>query len=81
MPLPEDEMNSLIVTLLKEIAFYSVTSSHENLLDNGALNSITLVELALALEKKCSVQIPFLEINRANFTSIDTIKNLILSCQ
>ncbi|HEX7414799.1 MAG TPA: phosphopantetheine-binding protein [Bacteroidia bacterium] len=77
MQFSEEEVTNIILKNIFELTYKKVSSVDEELVDSGILTSITMVELAVALEKALSVSISFMEINKENFKSITTIKKLI----
>jgi acyl carrier protein len=75
--------NDLIAFLKKkieEIAFAKVSESDE-LLDSGILDSVNVVELSVEIENALKIKIPFEDINRENFNSVNTISDYIAKLQ
>lgn len=81
MPLSEEKIEQIILQNIFELTYKKISSPDEELVDSGILTSITLAELAVALEKKLAVNISFMEINASNFKSVNAIKQLILKNQ
>lgn len=75
--------NDLIAFLKKkieEIAFAKVSESDE-LLDSGILDSVNVVELSVEIENALKIKIPFEDINRENFNSVNSISDYIAKLQ
>ena len=49
----------------------------DDLIESGILNSLTIMELAVALEKKLKVEFSFLEVSKENFRSIQSMETLL----
>jgi acyl carrier protein len=77
MQLPEEKIATIISDKLFELTYKKVSSADEELVYKGILTSITMVELAIELERAFSVSISFMDINTANFKSVNAIKELI----
>ncbi len=78
MQFSETEIRQIISQKILELTYKKVSSIDEELIENRILNSITIVELAVELEKELAISISFMEINIENFRSVNSIKNLIL---
>jgi acyl carrier protein len=78
MQFSEEKIEQLISEKIFELTYKKISSPNEELVDSGILSSITLVELAVALEKELAISISFMEINKENFKTVNAIKNLIL---
>lgn len=78
MQFTKTEIEQIISKKIVELTYKKISSLDEELIDSGILTSITLAELAVALEKELAVNISFMEINAANFKSVNAIRNLIL---
>ncbi|HTB08125.1 MAG TPA: phosphopantetheine-binding protein [Bacteroidia bacterium] len=57
---------------IKNISFKSVDSK-ESLIKSGLLSSITVVDLAVSIEENCNIKIPFTDISKDNFDTIELI--------
>jgi acyl carrier protein len=57
---------------IKNIAFKSVDSK-ESLIKSGLLSSITVVDLAVSIEENYNIKIPFTDISKDNFDTIELI--------
>jgi len=79
MQLPDEKIEQIISQKIFELTHKKISSQEEELIDSGILTSITLAELAVALEKELAVPISFMEITAGNFKSVDSIKKLILT--
>ena len=51
--------------------------SQENLLDSGKLTSLTSMNLVVAIEDHFGIQIPNAELNRKNFSSLQSISEMV----
>jgi acyl carrier protein len=78
MQFSEENIAQIISSKIFELTYKKISSPDEELMDSGILTSITLAELAVALEKELVVSISFMEINKENFKSVNSIKNLML---
>lgn len=65
-------MQNFLIDTIEEIAF-STVEKDESLWQSGVLDSITIVELAVEIEKKFNIKIPFDEIIEANFETVGLI--------
>lgn len=54
-------------------------SLHDNLFTSGVLDSLTVVQLIVAIEKKFGIKISSKDINYQSFTTMDSILNLVVS--
>ena len=77
MPFSEEKITAIISEKIFELTYKKISSTNEELVDKGILTSITMVELAVELEKAFSVSISFMEVTKENFNSVIAIKNLI----
>lgn len=77
MQFSEEKISEIISGKIFELTYKKISSADEELVDKGILTSITVVELAVELEKAFSVSISFMEVNKENFNSVNAIKNLI----
>ncbi len=77
MRFSEEEISKIIPEKIFDISYKKISSEEEELVENGILSSITIVELTVELEKIFSVSISFMEINKENFNTVSAIKNLI----
>ncbi len=77
MQFSEEKISKIISGKIFELTFKKISSTDEELVDKGILTSITIVELAVGLEKTLSISISFMEINKENFNSVNAIKKLI----
>jgi len=78
MQLSEEKIEQIISQKIFELTHKKISSPDEELVDSGILTSITLAELAVALEKELAISVSFMEINKENFKSVAAIKNLML---
>ena len=77
MQLSDEKIAELISGKVFELTYKRVSSADEELVEKGVLTSITMVELAVALERELAISISFMEINKDNFKSVNTIKDLL----
>jgi acyl carrier protein len=77
MQFSEEKISEIISEKIFELTYKKISSTNEELVDKGILTSITMVELAVELEKAFSVSISFMEVTKENFNSVIAIKNLI----
>jgi acyl carrier protein len=71
-------MKRFIAQQIRGIAFQSV-GDDEPLLSAKAIDSIGIVDLAVALENEYRITIPFTEIQPANFDSVNLIAAYLAS--
>lgn len=72
-----EEIEKLIAERIFALTLKKIVSPQEELIESGILNSITLAELAVELEKTFSVSFSFIEVNKENFSSIGKIEQLL----
>ncbi len=77
MQFSEEKISEIISGKIFELTYKKISSTDEELVDKGILTSITMVELAVELEKAFSVSISFMEVIKENFNSVNAIKKLI----
>jgi acyl carrier protein len=77
MSFSEEKITAIILEEIFKLTYKKVFSADEELVDKGILTSITVVELAVELEKAFSISISFMEINKENFNSLNAIKKLV----
>ncbi len=63
---------------IKNLVFKQV-QNEDSLIKAGVLDSITAVDLAVAIENEYGLQIPFTEITAENFESIENIYQYLLT--
>jgi acyl carrier protein len=68
------EIKSFIKNFLKESLFISVADEDESLIKSRTLDSITVVDLAVAIEEEYKIKVPFTDITEDNF---DTINKMV----
>ncbi|HTA63158.1 MAG TPA: phosphopantetheine-binding protein [Bacteroidia bacterium] len=73
-----EKIEQLISEKIFELTYKKVSSTNEELVDSGVLNSVTIVELVVELEKELAVSISFVEVTKENFKTINAIKTLLL---
>ncbi len=70
------EIKDLIKKEITEVAFRSVSDTDE-LIDQHILDSMSAVDLAVALEAAFGISIPFVDINKQQFHSVETLANYV----
>ncbi|MFD1551414.1 acyl carrier protein [Putridiphycobacter roseus] len=73
-------METFLIDKIEEIAF-STVNKEDSLWQEGVLDSITIVELAVEIEKEYQIKIPFDEIIESNFETVALLINYIQSKQ
>ncbi len=68
----DTEIKELIKQEIANIAFTAVTDT-DALLEQNILDSVGAVDLAVALEGVFGISIPFVDINKQQFHSVDTL--------
>jgi len=71
-----DEIREFLSDEIENLVFYRV-AAEEALVSTKLLDSIGLVDLAVAIEQKYGIKIPFNEINEENFDQINLIAAFI----
>ncbi len=71
-------MREVILKRIEEATFKKVIAD-EPLISSGLLDSITLVELAVAIEEEFDIKIPFTDVNPQNFENAANIEKLVVS--
>ena len=71
-------MREVILKRIEEATFKKVIAD-EPLISSGLLDSITLVELAVAIEEEFDIKIPFNDVNPQNFENAANIEKLVVS--
>lgn len=70
-------MTEQLLEILREIQPYEEINQDTLLLDEGILDSLTMVEFIVEIEDKFLVDIPERMITEENFQKIETIESLI----
>ena len=65
-----------LINEISRLAFRKVTAT-EPLISSGILDSIMVVDLAISIEKKFGIKIPFTDILPENFNTVDLIGKFI----
>lgn len=68
----EQEAKELIRSKIKEVAFRQVSDT-DQLMEQHILDSMAAVDLAVALEAAFGISIPFVDINKQQFASVETL--------
>jgi acyl carrier protein len=63
---------------IKELSFKKVEDT-ESLLESRLLSSIMVVDLAVSLEDSFKIKIPFSEITKDNFETVDLIEQYLIT--
>jgi acyl carrier protein len=77
MRFSEEEITTAIIKLIFRLTHKTISSDKEELVESGILNSITIAELAVELEKTFAISVSFMEINKENFADLFAIKKLV----
>ena len=72
----DEEIKDLIKKEITEVAFRSVSDTDE-LISQNILDSMGTVDLAVALEGAFGISIPFVDINKQQFHSVETLANYV----
>lgn len=72
-----DKIQGLITNILVEQVHVEVPSPTTDLMKDGLLDSITLVELIVGIEKEFGIQVPLEEIEIDNFRSVGRIADFV----
>lgn len=81
MPVSNDQLTSEILGIFAEKLAIDVESATVDLLDTGLVDSVTLVELLLELEKRFGVVLPLEELEMEDFRSVTRIAELVARTQ
>ncbi|MCT4638590.1 MAG: phosphopantetheine-binding protein [Bacteroidales bacterium] len=73
-----ESFKSFIAQEIEELTFQKV-SSKDPLISSNLLDSITVVDLAVAIEEETGINIPFTDISVNNFDNIDLIIDFLKS--
>jgi acyl carrier protein len=71
-------IKEIIKNSIKELSFKKVEDS-ESLLESRLLSSILVVDLAVSLEDSFKIKIPFSEITKENFETVDLIEKYLIT--
>jgi len=71
-------LESFLIQEIKNISFKTVKPD-ESLIKSGLLSSITVVDLTVAIEENYTIKIPFTDITRDNFDTIELIMKFLSS--
>ena len=66
------ELKQFIKKEIANITFKDVMDD-DSLITSGLLDSITLVDLVVSIEDESDIEIPFTDINKQNFETLNTI--------
>ena len=67
-----EQLKDIIRQEIQNVAFVAV-QDNDALLDQNILDSVGAVDLAVALEGSFGISIPFVDINKQQFHSVDTL--------
>jgi acyl carrier protein len=76
-PNREPDLISQVRRLISEKLLLEVSSSQEDLLSSGTIDSLSLIQLLVSLEEHFSVRIPLDELEIEDLRSIQSIARLI----
>ena len=77
----ENEVRSFIISQLQESGFevkLDCFPTKENLIENGALNSLSFLELLTTIELKYNILIDFGDLDPNDFLSIDGLVKYVM---
>ncbi|HXB40052.1 MAG TPA: phosphopantetheine-binding protein [Bacteroidia bacterium] len=74
MRFTEAEIEKIVSEKIFALTHKKISSQADELIESGILNSITLAELAVELEKTLSIVFSFTDINKENFSTPEKIK-------
>ena len=77
MHFSEEEIGKIITDKIFALSYKKISSQEETLIESGILSSITVVELAVELEKTFLISFSFVEVNKENFNTAGAIRKLI----
>ena len=69
-------MEAFLIDKIEELAF-STVEKNDSLWQEGVLDSITIVELAVEIEKEFNIKVPFDEIIESNFETVELLMTYI----
>ncbi|MGD1847693.1 MAG: phosphopantetheine-binding protein [Salibacteraceae bacterium] len=69
-------LSEIVHEEVANLVFRSVAPD-EQLLESGLLDSITVVDLSVALEEHLDIKIPFTDIDATNFQTVNSICNYL----
>ncbi len=72
----DEEIKGLIKKEIAEVAFRSVSDT-DDLIAQNILDSMGTVDLAVALESAFGISIPFVDINKQQFQSVETLAGYV----
>jgi acyl carrier protein len=74
----ESQIERLIFDKIFALTLKKIADPDAELIASGILGSITVAELAVALEEELGIRFAFIEVSRENFSSARAIKALVL---
>jgi acyl carrier protein len=72
------DITHFLIDKIEEISFSTVTAT-DSLWEDRVLDSITIIELVVEIEREFSIQIPFNEIVVEHFETVELIEKFIQS--
>lgn len=74
-------MKEKIISILNDIDEDIVSSNSDNLLEEGVIDSFTIIEILTEIEDQLGIKIPDDQVLPENFISIDKIVELVENCK
>ena len=78
MRISGEEIEKIISEKITAITLKKNISPQHDLIEQGILTSVTIMELAVALEKEFGISFSFMEITRESFSSVLSIRAVLL---
>ncbi|MBQ7154798.1 MAG: acyl carrier protein [Synergistaceae bacterium] len=76
-----DDIKGRIVKVLKDALPGVDVAASNTLVDDGVLDSLAISIIIAELSMEFGIQIPFDELESANFNSLDTMSALVMRCE
>lgn len=71
------EIEAKVISAIFDTTFETVTASDE-IVKQGIIDSITVVDLSVNLENEFSIKIPFVDLNEQHFGTVNLIVDYLL---
>lgn len=70
------EIEAVVISSIFETTFETVTPTDE-IVKQGIIDSITVVDLSVKLEEELGIKIPFVDLNEQHFGTVNLIVNYL----
>ena len=70
------ELIEIVKQAIKNTCFKTI-ANNESLLESGIIDSIALIDLSVALEQRFSITIPFVDVNKQHFETVEKIADYL----